>query len=225
MRMDRYNDEDTKENENEASILSRVDKNQKIYDDIYMNNSYVSIDDILKNQNEEKEEDTKPKEVITYEEKNYDINDYLLKARERFKPDDEKRNLDEDFLKDEDEISKLISSIDEKNEEEDFFSELKSENADTMIDGQLTEEEILETTSYEEYTFDTTTNTIQLSKVLGNETIVNLKLEEAKNNEGFADIEQKGLSKKKKRNIAIIFFVISLLLLISVIILVVLPKI
>ena len=131
--------------------------------------------------------------------------------------------IPEDFV--EHEISKLISSIDEKNEEEDFFGELKGDNSDTMIDGQFMEEEILETTSYEEYTFDTTTNSVQLSKVLGNETIVNLEIAEAKNNEGFADIEKKGLSKKKKRNIAIAFFVITLLLLIGVIILVVLPKI
>ena len=223
MRMDRYSDEDTKEVE-ETKNYSRVDKNQRMYYDIYTNNSYVSIDDIIKEDNEEQKEDT-PKEVITYEEKNYDVNDYLLKARERFKPDDEKRNLDDEFLKDEDEISKLISSIDEKNEEEDFFGVLKGDNSDTMIDGQLMEEEILETTSYEEYTFDTTTNSVQLSKVLGNETIVNLEMMEAKNNEGFADVERKGLSRKKKRNIAIIVFVITLLLLIGVIILVVLPKI
>ena len=224
MRMDRYSDDDTKES-NETMNYSRVDKNQRMYDDIYMNNSYVSIDDIIKEKNEESKEEL-PSEEITYEEKNYDVDDYLQKARERFKPDDEKRNLDDEFLKGEDEISKLISSIDEKNDEEDFFGELKGDNSDTMIDGQLTKEEILETTSYEEYTFDTTTNSVQLSKVLGNETIVNLEMAEAKNNEGFSDIVQKkGLSRKKKRYIAITFFIITLLLLIGVIILVVLPKI
>lgn len=224
MRMDRYDDDNTKEVE-DTKNYSRVDKNQRIYDDIYMNNSYVSIDDIIKEESVEKQEEDSLKEVMTYEEKNYDVNDYLQKARERFKPDDEKRNLDEDFLRVEDEISKLISSIDEKNEEEDFFGELKGDNSDTMIDGQLIEDEALETTSYEEYSFDTTTNSVQLSKVLGNETIVNLEKMEAKNNEGFSDIEKKGLSKKKKRNIAVIFFIVTLLLLISVIILVVIPKI
>ena len=224
MRMDRYNDDHTKEVE-DTKNYSRVDKNQRIYDDIYMNNSYVSIDDIIKEESVEKQEEDSLKEVMTYEEKNYDVNDYLQKARERFKPDDEKRNLDEDFLRVEDEISKLISSIDEKNEEEDFFGELKGDNSDTMIDGQLIEDEVLETTSYEEYSFDTTTNSVQLSKVLGNETIVNLEKMEEKNNEGFSDIEKKGLSKKKKRNIAVIFFIVTLLLLISVIILVVIPKI
>ena len=224
MRMDRYSDDDTKES-NETMNYSRVDKNQRMYDDIYMNNSYVSIDDIIKEKSEESKEEL-PSEEITYEEKNYDVDDYLQKARERFKPDDEKRNLDDEFLKGEDEISKLISSIDEKNDEEDFFGELKGDNSDTMIDGQLTKEEILETTSYEEYTFDTTTNSVQLGKVLGNETIVNLEMAEAKNNEGFSDIVQKkGLSRKKKRYIAITFFIITLLLLIGVIILVVLPKI
>lgn len=225
MRMDRYKDVDISKEEDKDTNYSRVNKNQNVYQDIYMNNSYISIDDLFDEKKDTPDDVEEKKDYIDYEEKNYDINEYLSKARERFQPDDEKRNLDEEFLKGEDEISKLISSIDEKNQEEDFFGNLISDNSDTMIDGQLTKDEILETTSYEEYTFDTTTNSIQLSKVLGDETMVNLALEEEKNNEGFSDIEKNNISLKSKRKLAIIIFVLSLLLLIGVIIFIVLPKI
>lgn len=227
MRMDRYSDIDTqKEEKSDNSNYSRVDKNRKIYDDIYKNNSYVSLDDFLDEDIEKQNEQTeKEEEIIDYEEKNYSVNDYLLKARERFKPDEEKRNLDDDFLKGEDKISKLIASIDEKDQNEDLFSDLIGDNSETMIDGQLTKEEVLETTTYEEYTFDTTTNSVQLSKVLGNETITNLKLAEEKNNEGFQDIELFEISRKKKRFLAIAIFVITLLMLIGVVIFIVIPKI
>lgn len=224
MRMDRYKDVDISKEEDKDTNYSRVNKNQNVYQDIYMNNSYISIDDLFDEKKDTPDDVEEKKDYIDYEEKNYDINEYLSKARERFQPDDEKRNLDEEFLKGEDEISKLISSIDEKNQEEDFFGNLISDNSDTMIDGQLTKDEILETTSYEEYTFDTTTNSIQLSKVLGDETMVNLALEEEKNNEGFSDIEKNNISSKSKRKLAIIIFVLSLLLLIGVIIFIVLPK-
>ena len=223
MRMDRYDDKE-KNVEEELPNYSRVNKNKDMYQDIYMNSSYVSIDDILEQPEKEINDEPDVKENIVFEEKNYSINDYLTKAHERIQPDEEKRNLDDDFLKNEDEISKLISSIDKKNDEEEFFGELIGNNSDTMIDGQLTKEEILETTSYEEYTFDTTSNSVQLSKIIGNETILNLQIEEEKNREGFQDVVKDKYSKKKKRNIAITFFIITLILLIMVIVLVVLPK-
>ena len=226
MRMDKYNDVKEKIEDDVEPSYSRVNKNQRIYQDIYMNNSYVSIDDLLNDEEEIIPEDEVKEDSQVYEEKNYSIDDYLSKARERLKPDEEKRNLDEEFQKQEDEISKLIADIDEKNKEEDFFGELLSDNSDTMIEGQLEKEEILEmSTTYEEYTFDTDTNNVELSKVLGNETIANLEIEELNNNDVFSDVVKSDYSKKKRRIIAVTFFIITLLLLIGVIIFIVLPRI
>lgn len=225
MRMDKYGDTEDKIKENDLSNFSRVDRNQKVYQDIYMNNSYVSIDDLLDDATENVLEEDNQIEEKDYEEKNYNIDDYLSKARERLKPDEEKRNLDDEFRKQEDEISKLIEDIDKKNREDDFFEELLADDdSDTLIEGQVHKEEVLEITSYEEYSFDTNTNQVQLNKVLGNETIANLEIDELNSNEGFSDVVKGGYSKKKRRIIAIVFFVISFLLLVGVIVFIVLPR-
>ncbi len=211
MRMDRYNNLDN----NEDETYSRTLRNQDMYQDIYMNNSIVDIDDYF-NKKEEEQEDNQ--EELTYEAKNYSVKDYLEKAHERQIPDAEKRKLDDTFKEEEDEISKLIASIDEKNEQEDFFSDLKGDNEDTIIEGQVTKKEV-EELSYEEYSFDTNTGNVVLDKVVGNETISNLSLEEDKTNDEFDDIlKNKTISNKKKRRIALIFFLVTLLLLIGVVV-------
>ena len=217
MRMDRY-DENLKNNVDQP--LSRIEKNKEIYNNAYDNSAIVDIDNFFDNKEEENESfDDNLNEVskITYEEKNYDIDDYLKKAHERITPDEDIRDLNnQDFKKQEDEISKLIASIDEQNDNDDFFSELIGDDENTIIEGQLETEEYSKTTLY--------TNTVEtkLEKVLGNETMTKLKLEEDEINNTFQDIfKTNKKSKRKKRKIAITIFSISLFALIAVILIII----
>ena len=225
MRMDRY-DEENPENERP---LTRMERHQTMYENAYDNRSVVDINNIFaENENTEPQEEVKEtKEERTYEEKNYDINDYLKKAHERIEPDKELRNINnQEFLNQEDEISRLIASIDEQRENDDFFSDLIGEDEDTMIEGQITQEELTKTT-FEEFYADEVENkkedNTKLEKALGDETISKLELDEENTNDAFKDIlKTYGVSKKKKRYLAITIFSITLFMLIIVILIIIL---
>ena len=216
MRMDKYNDN---EEEKEEVPLKRTVINQDIYDDIYMNNKYVDINNIFdSNEEKEKSQETE-KEVINFEKKNYSIDDYLSKAHERLTPDSNVRNLDDkEFIKQEGEISKLIESINKEEQENDFFSDLIGNNEDTMIEGQLQKEEVSFT--YEEFR-KTIYEEEKLNNVLGDETISNLELKEDEENHAFRDIVGNTISKKKKRKLSLIVFFITLIMLILVILIII----
>ena len=223
--MEMRRSKDNNEEPKEEKRLSRTDRNQDIYKDVYLNKSYVDINNILKEDEPPKEEVVEEEEAIPtvhYEEKNYNINDYLAKAHERLTPDNDVRSLDsKDFTERESEISKLMAKIDEKAQDEDFFSSLIGDNEETLISGQLETKEI--TTTFEELYIETISdNNTKLSKVLSEETINNLKLEEDELNNTFQDIfKTHRLSSKKRRNLALIIFFITLFILIMVILVII----
>ena len=226
-RVDRYND-DTNENIKKDIPLSRVLKHQNMYDEIYMNTTLVDINNILP-----EEEDRDPiseikKEVETepevYEEKSYSVNEYLEKAHERNDPDNAKRDINSvEFKEQEDEIRKLIDSINEKEESEDFFKDLKGDNEDTLVGAKMKTDDF-NNSIYEalkEKTFDGAT---VLDRVLGDETVLNLEKEEEKKlDHTFEEIlKSDNRMRNKRKQLPIIIFSITLFILIVVVLIVVL---
>ena len=225
MRMDRYDDEIKTKNYVEKSPLSRTERHQKMYDTAYDNRSLVDLNNYLDEDNDSdtsENEIEKTKEVITYEEKNYDINEYLKKAHERITPD----LNNQDFLSGEDEIAKLIASIDEQKESDDFFGDLIGEDEDTMVEGQMIEENFTKTTYDEFYANEVldkeNDNNTKLEKALSDKTISKLELDEENTNDAFMDIlKTHGISKKRKRYLAITIFSVTLFMLIIVILIII----
>ena len=97
-RMDRYEDiEEKEEIQEEIPLLSRVDKNQIIYDDAYLNSKVVDINSVIDGEDivPKKQDNTVLYQAESYEEKSYDVNDYLSKAHENKKEDNLKRDIDD----------------------------------------------------------------------------------------------------------------------------------
>lgn len=228
-RMDRYNDLVMEEHgsDEEMPHLSRIDKNQRMYEDAYLNTSLVDINNIMTPEDNEevKIEETISKVSEMYEEKSYDINEYLLKAHEKSSPDDALRNINNnEFKEQEDEIRKLIASIDEKEEKEDFFSDLKSDNEDTMIGAKFKTDEfdtnIYETLKNEDLIEE---NTV-LDHALSDKTMVDLEEESLeKLDHTFEEIiKEDKIKKHKSKALPIVIFCITLFVLIAVIIIILL---
>ena len=228
-RMDRYS-ELNEENEGENTViprLSRIDKNQRMYEDAYLNTSLVDINNIIE---PEEDEEVSYQEIVskkeeTYEPKSYDINEYLERAHEKISPDDALRDINNnEFKEQEDEIRKLIASIEEKEEEEDFFSDLKGDNDDTMIGAKFKTDEfdtnIYETLKNEDLIDG---NTI-LDHALSDNTVIGLEEnEEEKLDHTFEEIiKEDTKSKRKKNNLPVIIFCITLFILIVVIVIILL---
>lgn len=233
MRMDRYEDNLTKENNDDTLQLSRLERNKQMYDNAYDSSKVVDIKDYLsdKEVHDDYESNNDEPEIITvFEEKNYDVEEYLKKAHNNAKPDKNIRNLDNKEFKDqEDEISKLIASIDDQKENDEFFGDLLGEDEDTIIEGQLTKEEIT-TTTYEEF-YENEFNekkkleidSTKLEKALGEETMAKLELDEEEINNTFQDIYKvRRISKRRKKLLAITIFSVTLFALIMVIIIIIL---
>lgn len=208
-RMDRY---DTKTDNNDEVVMSREQKNQDMYKDVYLNNSSIDYEDIISD-TEEKEidttiDETEIEEKVEYVEKTYDINDYLLKAHERRIDDKKLRSLDDTdcdvnrIKAQEDEISRLINNIEEKENEEDFFSELMPEDENTIVTDPVE--------------CDT------LNNVIGEETIVRMDIEDTidKTFQNIINDERKISKRKKNKKLPLIIFFITLFLLIVVILLI-----
>ena len=225
-RMDRYSELNEVEN-TEIPRLSRIDKNQRMYEDAYLNTSLVDINSIIEPEEtvEVSYQETASKMEVTYEPKSYDINEYLEKAHEKISPDDALRDINNnEFKEQEDEIRKLIASIDEKEEEEDFFSDLKGDNDDTMIGAKFKTDEfdtnIYETLKKEDLLDG---NTI-LDHALSDKTVIGLEEdEEEKLDHTFEEIIKEDTKSKRKKNILpVIIFCITLFILIVVIIIILL---
>ena len=222
-RMDKYIDEDYEnETPKEEVVLSRVNKNQVMYDDVYFNRTKVDIDGVIDNEDVPKEkEDIIDQIEEKYEKKSYNVNEYLEKAHENKSPDNLKRDIDDtDFKEGEDEIRRLIASIEEKEESEDFFKDLKGDNEDTLIGAKFKTDEFNESI-YETLKNDSLINekTI-LEHVLGDKTVLDLaKEEEDKIDHTFEEIMQNDEKLRKKRNkLPIIIFCILLVILIIVVV-------
>lgn len=127
-RMDKY-----EENNNEQ--YSRTLKNEDLYKDVYLNNTLIDLNKIMDDEvfeNIEKEDSVEITEYH-YEEKEYDLKKFLNDKREERIHDNLPRSLDESIMQDEDEISKLISKIEQKEKEADLFNDLLPDNEDTTI--------------------------------------------------------------------------------------------
>ena len=233
MRMDRYKDTNDQEiNDNEGSkykVLSRESKNQDIYNDIYMNNSVVDLDHIFK---KEEVNDSLPiqEEVVEVEEyvqKSYDVKDYLEKAHEMHQADDAQRNLnDQQFIEGEDAIRKLIADIEEKEQDEDIFSDLRGENEDTMIGAKQKTDEF-DTNVFKTLLEDASeTENMFLEHVLGDKTVCDLQTEKEQDiDKTFEEIiRSDAVSSKKSKKLPWIIFLITLVTLIAVIIIILLKK-
>lgn len=230
-RMDKYS---TLELENEETtaeevVLSRVNKNQIMYDDVYYNRTRDYIDSIIEGE-DTKLEKNPIKKVIPeeeYKEKSYSVNEFLEKAHENKSPDDAKRDIDDTaFREQEDEIRKLIASIDEKEEDADFFKDLKGENEDTLIGAKFKTDEFNESiyeTLKDENLVDE--NSI-LGQVLGDKTVFNMAKEEAdKMDHTFEEIfESDKKMRKKGKILPIIIFCSLLAILIAVVVYIVFIK-
>ena len=229
-RMDKYTEfEETNEKQEEIPVWSRVSKNQSIYDDAYLNSKVVDFNSVIGGEEtpiqEEKVEDEIVKEE--YHEKSYDVNEYLSKAHENKKEDNLKREINSnEFKEQEDEIRKLIASIDEKDEEEDFFTDLKGDNEDTMIGAKF------KTDEFNDSIYDTLVNesfldgnTI-LDHALGDNTVLNLEKEEDdKIDHTFEKIMKEDIvERSKSKKLPIIVFSITVVLLIVVIVIILLVR-
>ena len=227
MRMDRYKDfeeqEELKEEEKDI-VLSRSQKNQDMYKDVYMNTTMVDLNKLF---DDEKKEELVTNETLyheePYEEKSYDVNDYLKKAHESHPMDNIKRDLNSnEFLEQEDEIKKLIADIDEN---DDFFSDLRGDNEDTLIGGKLKTDEFDSYiyNSLLEDEFDLKMGNKALENALGEETVINLQnIEDEKLEHTFEKIlESDKKTRNKIKKLPIIIFSITLLMLIIVILIII----
>ena len=226
-RMDKYIDEELEiETPQEEVVLSRVNKNQVMYDDVYFNRTRVDLDGVIESTEATVVDEPKvetPRE--TYQQKSYSVNEYIEKARENKSPDNLKRDIDDTAFKEqEDEIRRLIASIDEKEENEDFFKDLKGDDDSTTVGARYKTDEfndsIYETIKNEKSIDDKSI----LNHVLGDETVVNMKKEEDEKIDHTFEkimIEDEEMSKKKNALPIVIFCILlfTLILVVAIILL------
>ena len=226
-RMDKYIDEEQENNPSQEVVLSRVNKNQIMYDDVYFNRTMVDINSVIDGEDikENKQEEIIPEEV--YEKKSYSVNEYLEKAHENKSPDNLKRDIDDTAFKEqEDEIRRLIDSINEKEEEEDLFKDLKGDDEDTLVDAKLKTDDFNDSI-YENLKNE---NLIEedsvLDHVLSDKTVVDLEREEESTiDHTFEKIMLEDNKAEKKGNkLPIIIFCIVLVILVIVIALILILK-
>ncbi len=203
--MDRYEDENT-----DSSKQTRINKNQELYTDVYLNNAYVDINDIKEFTEEienDKQDDIKiNKEVITpyfYEEKNYDINDLINEAIKNRVDDNLKRNFIE-----ENDLNSIIESINEENREKEKDDTLLSDlmpDHDTTIMAPL-EEPILDTSLID--------TSIIHKDDMSQDMVKDLEVTK----EDFEEEMDESFKNETKTNKKVIFIIIGILLLLVIIV-------
>ena len=222
MRMDKYNDEIVEdeileEKQEEKNEFSRIEKNDRIYRETYLNSSVIDIrngvtDIFGEEEKPEVIEEEIPKEI--YIKKNYDIDDYIEKAHENKENDNLMRSLvDTDYdvnkvKEKKDEISKLIEKIEEKEQKEDFFYDLMPDDSDTVI-----------TDPVESETLDTPIDETRLDTLIGDDTFISYAKEQEEKKqeeESFKDIIEP--KHKLPKKLPLIIFGVTLVILVIVII-------
>lgn len=204
MRMDRYEEE---LNNNDLK-QTRTNKNQELYTDVYLNNVYVSVDN-LKEVMEENEEDysqniklKKENKIVNYnyEDKNYDIVSIIDEAIKNKKDDNLKRSIDANIFESNKEINSLIESIEENNNKKEEEQELL---ADLLPNDENTE-------------------VISLSKPIDPEDVGNIKEEDNLNLDIKDEFNDKDLEiddsfLEKKSFVKVIIMILSIILVLGVI--------
>lgn len=227
-RMDKYIEEEyDDETPQEEVVLSRVNKNQVMYDDVYFNRTRVEIEGLADEKVEKQEEVLEPIQEESYEAKSYSVNEYLEKAHENKTPDNYKRDIDDTaFREQEDEIRRLIASINEKEEEEDFFKDLKGDNTDTVLGAKYKTDEFNDSiyeNLKEEKVIDE--NSV-LNRALSDKTVLNMEQEEEENIDHTFEriVEEDNEITKKKKILPIVIFCVALFTLIMVVAIILLVK-
>ena len=221
MRMDKYLDEEQEQDIEEVqeevkNEFSRLEKNDRMYRESYLNSSVIDIrngvSDIFGEEEPEVIEEEIPKEI--YIKKNYDIDDYIEKAHENKENDNLMRSLvDTDYdvnkvNEKKDEISKLIEKIEEKEQQEDLFSDLLPDDSDTVVTDPV------DTTG-----FDTPIEETKLDTLIGDETFITYAKEQEQKkqeDESFIDIIEP--KHKIPKKLPLIIFGATLVILVIVII-------
>ena len=238
MRMDKYNDEETKQEEvieelpEETREFSRTERNDRIYRESYLNSSVIDIrDGVVDIFGDEKEpeviEEEIPQEI--YIKKNYDVDDYIEKAHENKENDNLMRSLvDTDYdvnkvSEKKDEISKLIEKIEEKEREEDIFSDLMPDDSDTVVTDPIKDDTSSTLNTDASFDIDDSLNTriedLKLDTLIGDDTFFNYaKEQEVKKmeDESFRDIIEP--KHKVPKKLPMIAFGVTLAILVIVII-------
>ena len=205
VRMDKYEEPNEK-------LYSRTKKNEDLYRDVYLNNAVVDFNKIIDEEIlelEEEKESVVELKKIQYVEKNYDINKYLQEKRALKAKDNLPRSLDENIMKSEDEISKLISKIEQKEKEDELFNDLMPDDDETTIiegNGELNS-----------FVSDDVINNYVMNKDM-DETNSFMDLDETKIIEEKKNKKNKKKSNKKVKELPLIIFCSMALILIGVVI-------
>ena len=236
MRMDKYLDEEQEQDIEEVqeevkNEFSRLEKNDRMYRESYLNSSVIDIrngvSDIFGEEEPEVIEEEIPKEI--YIKKNYDIDDYIEKAHENKENDNLMRSLvDTDYdvnkvSEKKDEISKLIEKIEEKEREEDIFSDLMPDDSDTVVTDPIKDDTSSTLNTDASFDIDDSLNTriedLKLDTLIGDDTFFNYaKEQEVKKmeDESFRDIIEP--KHKVPKKLPMIAFGVTLAILVIVII-------
>ena len=210
-RMDKYE-------ESIDTSLSRMKKNEDLYKDVYLNKSFIDINNIINDTIDEPLEDEKKInriETIKYTEKNYDINKYLQEKRLMRVKDNLPRSLDEEIKKNDDEISQLISKIEQKEKEEDLFNNLMPDDEyATIIEGNNELTNFVSNDAIDNYI---------MNKEL-DETNSFIDLDDTKILDNKKNSFSKKVKTKKNNELALIIFCSISLVLIGIIVYVVIKK-
>lgn len=180
-RMDKYNDE------TEEKKLSRTEKNQELYKEVYLNNSLVDLNSILDDIETIDDPIDKTKEFkleeIEFIGKNYDINEFIENKRKDKVSDNLKREINNEIEIIDNEINSILENINKVEKQEDFFSDLLPDNENTIIT-EATEQ----TQKLDQIVSDTVLDNFVMNKEL-NETHSFMDLDETQ-------IENKKTNKK-----------------------------
>ncbi len=232
MRMDRY--EDPSKNNDEKT--TRLNKNQELYTDVYMNNVYVDIDnlkDVMKEDEDNKIEVKRVKDLkfsdYTYEEKDYDI---VKLVNDAISNKDEGIKGSFDFKSNEESIKNVLDSINEKaieekkeKQSEDLMSDLMPSNENTDVlpavsdgePGEVELEPLPDTTNLHLKAPITDTSLLELPEVKTEEVCLDM-LNEVLENEKDMEYEQDNSFRENGKNkyIKLIIVLIIILILVAI---------
>lgn len=192
------------------AALSRTQKNEDLYKDVYLNNTLIDFNKIMDEEDYEIEDEVEEQveiNTIDYVQKDYDINKYLQEKRLLRVKDNLPRSLNDEIKKNDDEITELISKLEQKEKEEDLFNNLLPDDEDTTIIGANNNE--LST-----FVSDDVINNYIMNKEL-EETNSFMDLEDTKvimDKQKNSELDFKDIVKRKKSLSLIVFSIITLIL-------------